>query len=139
MLLKAGAEVDAVADMYGGGATTLGLVTTSIHPKVAGVLHALIDVLLAHGARIDARGSGHGHPLVNGCLANGRDDAAEFLASRGAPLDLEGAAGVGRLDIVKSFFNPDGSLKETATMAQMKDGFTWACEYGRTSRRRVPS
>jgi ankyrin repeat protein len=69
---------------------------------------------------------------VNGCLANGRDDAAEYLASRGAPLDLEGAAGVGRLDIVTSFFNPDGSLKETATVAQMKDGFTWACEYGRT-------
>jgi ankyrin repeat protein len=132
MLLKAGAEVDAIADMYGGGATPLGLVATSIHPKVAGVVHALIDLLLAHGARIDARGSGRGQALVNGCLANGRDDAAVFLASRGAPLDLEGAAGVGRLDIVKSFFNPDGSLKETATMAQMKDGFTWACEYGRT-------
>jgi Ankyrin repeats (3 copies) len=132
MLLEAGAEVDAVADMYGGGATTLGLVATSIHPKVAGVLHALIDILLAHGARIDAQGAGHGHPLVNGCLANGRDDAAEFLASRGAPLDLEAAAGVGRLDIVKAFFSADGSLKETATMAQMKDGFTWACEYGRT-------
>ena len=132
MLLKTGAEVDAVADMYGGGATTLGLVATSIHPKVAGVLHALIDVLLAHGARIDRGAAGHKHALVNGCLANGRDDAAEFLARRGAPLDLEGAAGVGRLDIVKSFFNADGSLKETATMAQMKDGFTWACEYGRT-------
>jgi ankyrin repeat protein len=132
ILLNAGADVDAAADMYGGGCTTLGLVATSIHPKVAGVLHALIDVLLAHGARIDARVSGRGHALVNSCLANGRDDAAEFLASRGAPLDLEGAAGVGRLDIVKSFFNPDGSLKETATMAQMKDGFTWACEYGRT-------
>jgi ankyrin repeat protein len=133
ILLEAGAEVDAVADMYGGGATTLGLAATSIHPKVAGVLHAMIDVLLAHGARIDAPGSGGGHTLVNGCLANGREDAAEFLAGRGAPLDLEGAAGVGRLDIVKSFFNPDGSLKETATMAQMKDGFTWACEYGRTA------
>jgi ankyrin repeat protein len=131
-LLAAGAQVDAVADMYGGGCTTLGLVATSIHPKIAGVLHALIDVLLAHGARIDTQGSGHGHALVNGCLANGREDAAQFLASRGAPLDLEGAAGVGRLDIVKSFFNPDGSPKETATMTQMKDGFTWACEYGRT-------
>jgi hypothetical protein len=126
------ADVDAVADMYGGGCTTLGLVATSIHPMVAGVLHAVIDVLLAHGARIDAPGSGRAYPLVNGCLANGRDDAAEYLANRGAPLDLEGAAGVGRLDIVKSFFKPDGSLKETATLAQMRDGFTWACEYGRT-------
>jgi hypothetical protein len=126
MLFSAGAEVDAIADMYGGGCTTLGLVATSVHPKVAGVLHELIDMLLGHGARIDAPGSGHATALVNGCLANGRDDAAEYLASRGVPLDLEGAAGVGRLDLVKSFFNSDGSLKNTAASAQMKDGFTWA-------------
>jgi hypothetical protein len=132
MLLDAGAEVDAMADVYGGGCTTLGLIATSIHPKVAGVLHELIDVLLEHGARLDAPGSGHATALVNGCLANGRDDAAVYLARRGALLDLEGAAGVGRLDLVKSFFNSDGSLKNTVTTAQMKDGFTWACEYGRT-------
>src|SRR5262249_18594451 len=53
--------------------------------------------------------------------------------SRGAQLDLEGAAGVGRLDVVKSFFNEDGSLKPSATDQQLKDGFTWACEFGRTS------
>ena len=66
-------------------------------------------------------------------LHNGRGEAAEFFASRGARLDLEGAAGVGRLDVVKSFFNDDGSLKPTATQQQMKDGFAWACEFGRTS------
>jgi len=132
MLLSAGAEVDAVADMYGGRSTTLGLVSTSIHPKAAGVLHELIDTLLRHGARMDAPGSGNTADLVNACLANGREDAAQYLASRGAPLDLEGAAGVGRLDLVKSFFNSDGILKNTATILQMKDGFTWACEYGRT-------
>jgi ankyrin repeat protein len=130
-LLSAGADVDAVAEMYGGGSTTLGLVATSIHPKNAGVQRALIDVLLAHGARATG-GAGNAHQLVNGCLANGRQDAAEHLASRGAPLDLEAAAGVGRLDVVKSFFNPDGSLKPGSTPAQMKDGFTWACAYGRT-------
>jgi hypothetical protein len=133
ILFDAGAQVDAVAEMYGGGATPLGLVATSIHPKVAGVLHALIDTFLAHGAQLDARGSGRGHPLVNGCLANGRADAAEFLARRGARLDLEAAAGIGRLDLVRSFFSDDGRLKETATAVQMKDGFTWACEYGRTN------
>ena len=36
-LLDAGAEVDAVADMYGGNATTLGLAATSIYPLKAGV------------------------------------------------------------------------------------------------------
>src|SRR5207302_1310226 len=69
---------------------------------------------------------------VNGCLHNGRGAAAQFLAGRGARLDLEGAAGVGRLDVVKSFFTDDGSLKAPATPKQMKAGFAWACEFGRT-------
>jgi hypothetical protein len=43
---------------------------------------------------------------------------------------LEGAAGVGKLDVVKAFFNADGSLKNGATKAQMEYGFMWACEYG---------
>jgi Ankyrin repeats (3 copies) len=133
ILLKAGAEVDAVAEMYG-GSTTLGLVATSIHPWLAGVQDALMEILLDHGAAIDQPGAaGNGHSTVNGCLANGRPEAAEFLAGRGASLDLEGAAGVGRLDLVQSFFNEDGRLKANATMAQMKSGFNWACEYGRTS------
>jgi hypothetical protein len=133
ILLKAGAEVDAVAEMYG-GSTTLGLVATSIHPWLAGVQDALMEILLDHGAAIDQPGAaGNGHSTVNGCLANGRPEAAEFLAGRGASLDLEGAAGVGRLDLVQSFFNEDGRLKANATMAQMKSGFNWACESGRTS------
>jgi ankyrin repeat protein len=63
--------------------------------------------------------------------ANGRKLGAEFLASRGAKLDLEGAAGVGRLDLVKGFFNQDHSLKPNANTTQMESGFIWACEYGR--------
>ena len=58
--------------------------------------------------------------------------SAEFLAARGARIDLEGAAGVGRLDLVRNFFGPDGGLKDNATPAQMEAGFMWACEYGRT-------
>jgi hypothetical protein len=132
-LLKAGAEVDAVADMYGGNATTLGLAATSIHPVKAGVQKALIDVLLEYGADMDRpSGAGRNVSIVNGCLANGRGEAAEHLASRGARLDLESASGVGRLDLVKRFFNDDGTLTPNATPAQMLDGFTWACEFGRT-------
>src|SRR5882757_196877 len=131
VLLKAGADINAVGNMYG-GSTTLGLVATSIHPLVTGVQAALIDTLLAHGASFDGavapdytRGS-----IVNACLANGRGGAAAYLAKRGARLDLEGAAGVGQLDVVKSFFHEDGSLKANATKEQMKSGFNWACEYG---------
>lgn len=134
VLLDAGAEVDATADVYGGGATTLGLVATSIHPERAGVQEALMQLLLERGANIDdPTGAGNRHNLVNGCLANGRGPAAEFLAQRGARLDLEGAAGVGRLDLVATFFNEDGSLKENATKRQLERGFAWACEYGRNA------
>jgi Ankyrin repeats (3 copies) len=132
ILLEAGAEVDAHADVYGGGATTLGLVATSVHPFKAGVQNDLIDTLLKHGARLDSEGAGNKHDLVTGCLANGRPEAAEHLASRGAPLDLRGAAGVGRLDVVKTYFNEDGSLNPNATEAHMKTAFVWACGYGRT-------
>ena len=135
LLLAAGAAVDAEADMYGGGATTLGLTATSVHPEKAGVQIALMETLLSHGATIDA-GGGESYTkrgAVIGCLANGRAQAAEFLAQRGARLDLEGAAGLGRLELVKSFFSPDGSLQANATKAQMEAGFKWACEYGRTA------
>ncbi len=131
-LLKAGAEIDAMAKMYG-GSTTLGLVATSVHPLLAGVQNALMNILLDHGAAMDhPQGAGNGQGIVNGCLANGRPGAAEFLANSGALLDLEGAAGVGRLETVRRFFNEDGSLRANATPAQLKSGFQWACEYGRT-------
>ena len=133
VLFRAGAEVDAMADMYG-GATTLGLVATSVHPFLAGVQNALIDTFLKHGGEIDhPQGAGNRQCLVNGCLANGRPEAAEFLASRGARLDLEAAAGIGRLDVVKSYFDSNGRLKPNATEAQMKSGFKWACGFGRAS------
>ena len=132
-LLKAGSEVDAEADMYGGGATPIGMVATSFHPWKAGVQNDLIDLLVKYGARLrNEAGTGNKHNLINGCLANGRREASEHLARIGATLDLEGASGVGRLDIVNSYFNDDGTLKTNATHTQMADGFSWACEYGRT-------
>jgi len=129
LLLNAGADVNAESDAYGGRSTTLGLTATSCHPEDAGVQLPLMELLIAHGAIIDGPDGGS---AVTGCLHNGRGQAAEFLASRGARLDLEGAAGAGRLDVVKSFFDKDGSLKPPATKQQMLDGFAWACEFGRT-------
>jgi hypothetical protein len=54
-----------------------------------------------------------------------------FLVSGGAEVDLEAAAGIGRLDLVKACFDEDGRLKVPSTPEQMKDGFAWACEFGR--------
>jgi len=139
ILLDAGAEVDAdlayglspsLRARYPGrvGSTTLGLTATSIHPVHAGVQIALMETLLDAGAALDGLQDGWG--FVNGCLANGRPEAAHFLAERGARLDLESAAGLGRLDLVQGFLNNDGGFKATATRAQMESGFMWACEYG---------
>jgi ankyrin repeat protein len=131
ILLEAGAEVDAMAEMYG-GSTTLGLIATSLHPYLAGVQNDLIEVFLRAGAAIDhPKAGGNEQNAVNGCLANGRGEAAVYLAERGAKLDLEGAAGIGRLDVVKSFFDEDGRLKAGATQVQMERGFCFACGYGR--------
>jgi ankyrin repeat protein len=128
ILLSVGAEVDAVADTYG-KSTTLGLVASSVHPKQAGVQIALLETLLDAGAGIDGI-LGEASPVLS-ALRNGRAEAAEFLSQHGARLDLEAAAGVGRLDVVETFFEADGALKAPATKTQMESAFLWACEYGR--------
>jgi ankyrin repeat protein len=139
MLLDVGAEVNAESDAYGdgsvnAGSTTLLLTATSVHPERAGLQIPLLELLLEYGAAIDrAKDKPDGHSAVVACLHNGRGRAAEFLASRGARLDLEGAAGVGDLDAVRGFFTEDGNLRPPATAQQRAPGFGWACEFGRTN------
>ena len=130
LLLDAGADVDAPnwPDGPAGPGTTLGEVATSVHTAQAGVQIPLMQTLLDYGASVDGIAGGW-NPLL-AALHNGRSEAAEFLAAQGARLDLEGAAGVGRLDVVKTFLNDGGSLTN-ATKTQMESGFWWACEYGR--------
>lgn len=120
LLLDAGADINAESDAYAGRETTLALTATSCHPENAGVQIPLMELLIARGAIIE-RPDGPG--MVNYCLRNGRGEAARFLAARGARLDLEGAAGVGQLDIVRGLV--------PATNEQMKSAFAWACEFGR--------
>jgi hypothetical protein len=117
MLLSAGAEIDATANLYGGGSATLGLAATSIHPVRAGVLEELLQTLVDQGARIELAS-------VTACLANARLKGAEFLVARGARLDLAAAAGMGRLDAVKDLF-------AQASAQQRNEGFIYACGYGR--------
>ena len=82
------------------------MTATSCHPEEAGVQLPLMELLMDRGAIID--GPEEGSAVVDS-LHNGRGEAAELFAKHGARLDLEGAAGVGRLDVVKSFFKYDGS------------------------------
>jgi ankyrin repeat protein len=130
LLLDAGADVNATADVYGGGANTLMLTATSIHPEETGVQEALLDLLLQRGASL-SQTDDCGMNIVNAALANGRSRAAEFLAQRGAPLDLEAAAGLGLIPQVQRSFDAKGNLIPPATRSQMEHGFLGACEYGR--------
>ena len=118
LLLDTGASVDADADMYGGGATTLGLVVTSAHPRAMGMQNELADLLIERGARI-------GEP-VHACLMNGCPEAAEHLVSRGAPVrTLEEAAGIGRLEIVRQYW-------EAGRRADADSALRMAAWYGRS-------
>jgi ankyrin repeat protein len=133
ILLDAGADVDAESEAYGGNSTALGLAATSLHPEQAGVQIPLLETLLAYGATIEHQGlAGSGNGAIKGCLANGQGDAAEFFAARGASMDLEDAAGVGRLDVVRQYFREDGALRSDASQEQLESGFLYACGYGRT-------
>jgi len=132
VLLKAGAEVDAMGDMYR-GTTTLGLVATSVHPVITGVQEELMDILIRHGADVNravAPDYTEGM-LILACLANGRGEPVEYLARHGATLDLEGAGGVGDLEKVKSYFYADGSLLDNSLTGKRDKAFIWACAYGR--------
>lgn len=99
LLLNAGADPDAVADMYGGQCTTLSMLVSSTPPAQAGVQVALVDVLVDFGASVEPSGQGAWtSPLIT-ALVFGFVDAAEALARLGARVDtLAAAAGLGRLD-----------------------------------------
>jgi ankyrin repeat protein len=133
LLLDAGAQADATADIYGPHDTALDLAATSIHPQQAGLAEALMSLLLAHAGpkALSADSNPAEKNLVASCLANGRLRAAQFLARQGAPLNFEAAAGLGRLDTVRSCFDENGKPSKSATRTQMERGLFWACEYGR--------
>lgn len=133
VLLEAGADLNAESEAYGGGSTTLGLTATSCHPADAGVQIELMQALLDGGARLDQpSAAGNAQSIVKGCFANGQPQAAAFLASRGAPIDLEEAIALGRVDAVKAYFDSKGKLRRGASRAQLKAGFLHACGCGRT-------
>ena len=98
VLLRAGAEVDSLADLYGGQCTTMALLVSSCHPAKAGVQVPLVETLLDFGAAIEGAGSGKWVSPLMTALAFGYLPAAEALAKRGARVDnIAAAAGLGRL------------------------------------------
>jgi ankyrin repeat protein len=105
LLLDRGADVDATCYMYHGGAHTLGLMLTSVHPIRAGLRTALAEVLFKARLRKGGRGID----------------------------DLACAAGLGWLDRVRDLLAVvDEHPSDPRTRAQyVQPAFLWACEFGR--------
>lgn len=123
LLLESGAEVDALAGMYGGQYATLGMLVSSSPPAHAGVQVPLTHLLIDHGAAIDGAGSPAWHSPVLTALRFGFVDCAEALAARGARTDdLAILAGLGRLEDFTNHLpaaSPDSRRRALALAAQL--------------------
>jgi hypothetical protein len=98
-LIAAGADPEAEHGLPLTGAVSFG---------AFGVVKALLD----SGVRVDGFDR-DGLPLAY-ALHFGWTDIAELLSERGATLDLRFAAGLGRIEAVRAWFKPDGSLQPGA-------------------------
>jgi hypothetical protein len=97
-LLDAGADPDAVADLYDNKCTTMSMIVSSAHPAKAGLQAALAETLLDYGAAPHGRGTAWQSPAMT-ALAFGYVETARSLARRGAAPDtLSAAAGLGLVD-----------------------------------------
>jgi ankyrin repeat protein len=124
VLLDAGAEVDALADMYDAQCTTMSMLVSSCHPAEAGLQAALAETLLDYGAALDGPGSAWQSALMT-ALVFGYRNTAESLVRRGASVDsLPAAAGLGRLaDTARLLPASDGPGRHLA--------FALAAQHGR--------
>ncbi len=122
LLINAGADVNASAEMYGGGAqnTTLNLLVSSWWPHQAGVQSEVIEVLVKHGASPDGP-LNDGSPLGT-ALGFGYRKAAETLANLNANYDnLVFSAGLGKLDQLKSYFDSNYEVNAEALNFKYSD------------------
>jgi hypothetical protein len=98
-LLTAGADIE-----VGGGHPLTGAMSFNAIRVIEGLLDGGVAV-----DGVDGDGVPMGYAMHFGFV-----HAAELLARRGAKLDLRFAAGLGRIEVVKSFFNAEGTLQPGA-------------------------
>jgi ankyrin repeat protein len=122
-LLDAGAEVDALADMYEHKCTTMSMLVSSAHPHDAGLQIPLAEALLDHGAVLDGVGTNWQSAVLT-ALQFGYLPTAELLVSRGGVVQiLPVAAGLGRLDDVKRLLpGADGHSRHAALALAAQHG-----------------
>jgi hypothetical protein len=118
-LLVAGAEPDALADMYGAPCTTMSVLVSCSHPANAGLQVPLTALLLDFGAAIEGITE---RPLLV-ALSFGMHDAAELLVERGARVDLPAAAGLGRTgEVVRLVASADEDARRRALSFAAQQG-----------------
>lgn len=118
MLLQAGAEVDALADMYDGRYPALSMLVSSTPPAEAGLQIPLAETLLDHGADIEGVGEGKWRSPLMTALAFGFSATAEMLARRGARVDnIAAAAGLGRIQRVRELLPASDALSRHRAIA----------------------
>ena len=116
LLLDRGADVDALTLARSAG-TTLGLVVTSRMASEANVSGPLIELLVQRGATLDLETSETVIPdwgprnVLHVALSNYGHRAAEKLIELGAKPDVCVAAALGRMDLLRGFFDEQGHLR----------------------------
>ncbi|HVC81040.1 MAG TPA: ankyrin repeat domain-containing protein, partial [Chloroflexota bacterium] len=126
---------------------------TPLHQAGYGNQVEVAAILLAAGAPLDAIGYGDGGTPLVAALFWGHREVAELLATHAViPANLRVAAGLGRADLVRDAFNPDGSLRAEAGAGRgfyrchtgfplwqpsddrqeiLDEALVWACKSGR--------
>ena len=105
VLLAAGADVHA-RTLGPNGGDTMGLLVTGKQASDMGVTGPLIDLLLQRGARLDLTRD----DALDASLTNHSPRAAEKMIELGAKADVLAAAALGRMDLLRDFFDRDGGL-----------------------------
>lgn len=124
-LLDAGAEVDALADMYEAKCTTMSMLVSSSPPAQAGLQIALAATLLDYGAALEGPGS-NWQSAVMTALTFGYLDTARMLADRGGRVyNIAAAAGLGYLDdVIRLLPGADARSKHIALALAAQLGHT---------------
>lgn len=108
LLLDSGADVNSLTfgpspsnSKFTRGSSTMGLVITSKQASDMDVAGPLMDLLLERGATLDVQSDG----ALDASLANHAPRAAEKMIELGAKPDVLAAAALGRMDLLRGFFD----------------------------------
>jgi hypothetical protein len=125
LLLDAGADPNALADMYDARCTTLSMLVSSSPPADAGLQLPLAELLADRGATLEAPGSPWNAAVLT-ALAFGYLDTARALAAHdGGVRDVAVAAGLGLL-------GDTARLLPSAEPERLRAALALACMHGHT-------